>query len=95
MKQQCSTFQQQSAKCRKIALSDDSSFEGFVMPHHNQDDYSSSTHSDDSSLEGFVMPHYNREDNSNVSSEEDYSISREESNHSTMDTALISTFSDA
>jgi hypothetical protein len=95
MKRQCSTFQQQSTKCRKIALSDDSSSEGFVMPHYNRDDYSSSALSDDSSLEGFVMPHYNREDNSSISSEEDYSISKEESNHSTIDTALISTFSDA
>eukprot|EP00957_Ditylum_brightwellii_P085831 6528688-Ditylum_brightwellii.AAC.1 len=41
------------------------------------------------------MPHYNREDNSSVRSEEDYSISKRESNHSTIDTSLISTFSDA
>eukprot|EP00957_Ditylum_brightwellii_P077437 5883483-Ditylum_brightwellii.AAC.1 len=95
MKQQCSTFQQQSAKCRKIALSDDSLFEGFVTPHYNKDDYSSSKILDDSSFEGYVMPHYNREDNSSVSSEEDYSILKEEPNHSTIDTPLISTFSDA
>eukprot|EP00957_Ditylum_brightwellii_P112613 8584649-Ditylum_brightwellii.AAC.1 len=77
MKQQCSTFQQQSAKCRKIALSDDSSFEGFVMLYYNRDNYSSSTLSDDSSLVGFVMSYYNREDNSSVSSEEDYSVPKE------------------
>jgi len=65
------------------------------MPHYNQDNYSSSTLSDDSSLEGFVMSYYNREDNSSVSSEEDYSISKEEPNHSTIDTTLISTISDA
>eukprot|EP00957_Ditylum_brightwellii_P112087 8546709-Ditylum_brightwellii.AAC.1 len=41
------------------------------------------------------MPYYNRKDSSSVSSEEDYSISKEVSNHSTKDTALDSTFSDA
>eukprot|EP00957_Ditylum_brightwellii_P016837 1269038-Ditylum_brightwellii.AAC.1 len=94
MKQQCGTFQQQSAKCRSITLSDDSSFEGSVMPHYNRDDYSSGALSDYSSFEGFVMPHYNRDDYSSVSSEEDCSISKEESNHSTIDTTLISTYSD-
>eukprot|EP00957_Ditylum_brightwellii_P169777 12922434-Ditylum_brightwellii.AAC.1 len=65
------------------------------MPHYNQDDSTSSTLSYDSSFEGFVMPHYHREDNTSISSDEDYSILKEESNRSTIDTALISTFSDA
>eukprot|EP00957_Ditylum_brightwellii_P070791 5380028-Ditylum_brightwellii.AAC.1 len=65
-----------------------------MMPHYNRNDYSSGALSDNSSFEGFVMPHYNRDDYSSDSSEEDYSISKEESNHSTKDTTLVSTYSD-
>eukprot|EP00957_Ditylum_brightwellii_P207706 15354179-Ditylum_brightwellii.AAC.1 len=66
MKRQCSTIQQQSAICRKIVLSNDSSFEGLVMPH------------------------YGREGCSSDSPEEDYSISKDDHNHSVIDTTKIS-----